>query len=205
MIKRHSVIYTWVITYILLLVLIIFAGFSMEKLASRQLVEEYKEISDTLQEQVGESLQFYVEKMQNQAIDFCSDSLVTSFALSANPYGANYHSVISLQERLNNLMLSTENEIELYLYLNNIDKAISKYTVYEQENFYRHINTILNLDEDTFQNILSQQFHNTILAIETENGTEKTVVMLTSIPITGISGNGMFIQVLDERFWKIFW
>lgn len=199
MIKHHSVIYTWVITYILLLVLIIFAGFSMEKLASRQLVEEYKEISDTLQEQVGESLQFYVEKMQNQAIEFCSDSLVTSFALSANPYGANYHSVISLQERLNNLMLSTENEIELYLYLNNIDKAISKYTVYEQENFYRHINTILNLDEDTFQNILSQQFHNTILAIETENGTEKTVVMLTSIPITGISGNGMFIQILDEK------
>ena len=70
MIKRHSVIYTWVITYILLLVLIIFAGFSMEKLASRQLVEEYKEISDTLQEQVGESLQFYVEKMQNQALEF---------------------------------------------------------------------------------------------------------------------------------------
>ena len=115
MIKRHSVVYTWVITYILLLILIILAGFSMEKLASGQLVEEYKEISDTLQEQAGESLWFYVEKMQNQAIEFCSDSLVNSFALSANPYGANYHSVISLQERLNNLMLSTENEIELYL------------------------------------------------------------------------------------------
>lgn len=56
MIKRHSVVYTWVITYILLLILIILAGFSMEKLASGQLVEEYKEISDTLQEQAGESL-----------------------------------------------------------------------------------------------------------------------------------------------------
>lgn len=199
MIKRHSVVYTWVITYILLLILIILAGFSMEKLASGQLVEEYKEISDTLQEQAGESLWFYVEKMQNQAIEFCSDSLVNSFALSANPYGANYHSVISLQERLNNLMLSTENEIELYLYLNNIDKAISQYTVYERGNFYRDINTILNLNEEDFENMLSQQFHNSILAFGTEGGQGKTVIMLTSIPITGISGYGLFIQILDEK------
>ncbi len=38
--KKHSVIYSWIFSYVLMLVLIIVSGFVMEKLAIRKLIEE---------------------------------------------------------------------------------------------------------------------------------------------------------------------
>ena len=121
--RKHSVIYTWISSYVLILVLFIISGILMERIATNKLIEEYKEITGTLQEQANDSLQTYFQKMKNQATEICSDSIIVSYALSAQPDGANYHNLILMQERLRNQMLTAQDEVMLYLYLDNIKKA----------------------------------------------------------------------------------
>ena len=129
--RKHSVIYTWISSYVLILVLFIISGILMERIATNKLIEEYKEITGTLQEQANDSLQTYFQKMKNQATEICSDSIIVSYALSAQPDGANYHNLILMQERLRNQMLTAQDEVMLYLYLDNIKKAVSSSTVYD--------------------------------------------------------------------------
>ncbi len=202
--KKHSVIYSWIFSYILMLVLIIISGVVMEKLAIRKLIEEYKEITDTLQEQANESLQSYFDKMKSRAIEICSDSGVVSYALSSQPAGANYHNLIMLQERLLNQMLTVQDEIALYLYLRNIDKTLSAYTVYDAAAFERELGSFCKLEQEEYREILNRKYLNSVLALDAGEAKGKTVAMLTSIPMAGAGerAGGMFIQILDNQVLK---
>ena len=202
--KKHSVIYSWIFSYVLMLVLIIVSGFVMEKLAIRKLIEEYKDITDTLQEQANESIQSYFDKMKNRAIEICSDSGVVSYALSSQPDGANYHTLILLQERLLNQMLTVQDEIALYLYLGNIDKAISAYTIYDNAAFERELGNFCELSQDEYRELLNRKYLNSVLALDAGDAGGKTVAMLTGVPMAGAGekAKGMFIQILDNQVLK---
>lgn len=197
--RNHSVIYTWISSYVLILVLFIVSGFVMERLATKKMIEEYKEITGTLQEQANESLQTYFDKMKNQAIEICSDSTIVNYALSAQPEGANYYNLIRIQERLNNQMLTAQDEIMLYLYFENIGKAVTPGTVYDSAAFYRELNRYFELDDAGYEGLLSRKYLFTVLALDAEQGDGKTVAMLTSIPSTGTGVKGVFVQVLDQQ------
>lgn len=199
MVKKHSVIYTWTVSYILILVLIVAQGFLMERLATKKLIKEYKEITRTLQEQANESLQSYFEKMKNQAIEICSDSMTVSYAMSTQPNGANYYNLILLQERLKSQMLTAEDGIALYLYFNNIDKAISFFTIYDNASFRQELNAFFKLETAEFEKMLGQRYLNTVLAFDTRGGEGKAVVMLTSVPMTIAGSKGIFVQILDHQ------
>lgn len=196
--RKHSVIYTWISSYVLILVLFIISGILMERIATNKLIEEYKEITGTLQEQANDSLQTYFQKMKNQATEICSDSIIVSYALSAQPDGANYHNLILMQERLRNQMLTAQDEVMLYLYLDNIKKAVSSTTVYDDVSFQRELNGFFGLDEEEYEQFLNGKYLHTVLAVDAGNGDGMTVAMVTGIPLVGVGQKGMFVQILGQ-------
>lgn len=196
--RKHSVIYTWISSYVLIMVLFIISGILMERIATNKLIEEYKEITGTLQEQANDSLQTYFQKMKNQATEICSDTIIVNYALSAQPGGANYHNLILMQERLRNQMLTAQDEVMLYLYLENIDKAVSSTTVYDNISFWQELNRYFELDSGEYEQLLNGKYLHTVLALDAGDGDGMTVVMLTGIPLVGVGKRGMFVQILDQ-------
>lgn len=196
--RKHSVIYTWISSYVLIMVLFIISGILMERIATNKLIEEYKEITGTLQEQANDSLQTYFQKMKNQATEICSDTIIVNYALSAQPGGANYHNLILMQERLRNQMLTAQDEVMLYLYLENIDKAVSSTTVYDNISFWQELNRFFELDSGEYEQLLNGKYLHTVLALDAGDGDGMTVAMLTGIPLVGVGKRGMFVQILDQ-------
>lgn len=140
--------------------------------------------------------------MKNRAIEICSDSGVVSYALSSQPDGANYHTLILLQERLLNQMLTVQDEIALYLYLGNIDKAISAYTIYDNAAFERELGNFCELSQDEYRELLNRKYLNSVLALDAGDAGGKTVAMLTGVPMAGAGekAKGMFMGV-DKKLW----
>lgn len=197
--KKISVLYWWIASYILMLAMLVFFYLTMEYLSTRQLVEEYKGITATLQEQVSDTLQSYFEEIQKSAVELCNDSMLVSYALSAQPQGANYYNTVLIQQRLCNQMLLSKEEIEVYLYLKNIDKAISSDTIYSRETFMEELGSYFWIEEAEYDTMLSENSVNQIKTLDAKNGEGKAVVILTSIPMTGASVRGMYVQVVDNQ------
>ena len=198
MAKKHSVLYTWGISYLFILILMIILSFFMNHVASRQLVKEYKDITTSLQRQAKESLYSYIQDMQNQANRFCSDTSITNYVSSIAP-GPDYYNLLLIQDRLDNAVLSTQYPSTVYLYMNNVNKVLTPSTVYDSDLIYQQLSSSLTVSEDFFQELLHSRFYNKILTFSSDDNTRKVIAMFTSLPLASPSPKGLLIQVMDQE------
>lgn len=73
MFKRKSVLYTWCLSYGLLLLMMVVMCIMLGRNARNQLISEYKSITQTLQKQSNNAINDYFDELERCAYEISND------------------------------------------------------------------------------------------------------------------------------------
>jgi hypothetical protein len=85
MFKRKSVLYTWCLSYGLLLLMMVVMCIMLGRNARNQLISEYKSITQTLQKQSNNAINDYFDELERCAYEISNDYLVNDFVSTPDP------------------------------------------------------------------------------------------------------------------------
>lgn len=192
MLKKKSVLFTWCLSYGLLLLMMVVMCVMLGGNARQQLILEYKSITQTLQAQTNTAINSYFSELERCAYEIGNDYIVNDFLMAANPNGSKYYVLTPIQQLLSVHALQTGAEVERYLYMNNIDSALSSETIYRKEELYNALGLERALTEAAFEALLTEPHYNELRVLDVGDASE--VLMLTSVPVMGRSPKGLLIQ-----------
>lgn len=195
MFKRKSVLYTWILSYGLLILMMIAMCVMLGRSAQKQLTKEYKGITQTLQQQTNVSLDNYFSEQEGCAYEISNDYLVTDFVSTADPTGSKYYNLSPIQKSLSVYGLQSGEDVNRYLYMDNIGRALSGDAIYRTQELY----TLLGLEgamaEEDFESLLTSYHYNELVVFDAQQG--PVAMMLTSVPLVGGTPKGTLVQVLN--------
>lgn len=198
MFRRKSVLYTWCLSYGAILIVMVVMGIMLEVSMRHQLISAYKDISESLQQQTNTAVNSYFDDMEQCAYEIGNDYLTNSFLGFTAPEGSDYYSLSPIQQSLMVYALQSNGNVSRYLYMNNIDRALSNSAIYPRSDFYSLLNLSGFMEEQEFSDLLSQHHYNQLWVYSTPEGRSQ-MLMLTSIPLVGRRPKGTFIQVVDPE------
>lgn len=120
MFKRKSVLYTWCLSYGLLLLMMVVMCIMLGRNARNQLISEYKSITQTLQKQSNNAINDYFDELERCAYEISNDYLVNDFVSTPDPSGSKYYNLQPIQQSLSVYALQSGGEVSRYLYMDNI-------------------------------------------------------------------------------------
>lgn len=195
MIRKRSVLFAWCFSYCALLLVMILMCVALGRSVQKQLVGEYKVITQTLQQQTSTAISEYYGSMTRSAYELCGNYLITNFAASSNPMGSNYHTLKPIQETLVTYGMQS-GAITRYLYFDNIERALTADTIHTKDVLYEILCGGTDIDDAAFEEILRSYHFNDIRILN--HADRRQVAMMTSIPLIGNRAHkGVLIQVLD--------
>ncbi|MEG1753817.1 MAG: hypothetical protein RR234_07875, partial [Christensenella sp.] len=198
MFKRTSVLFAWSISYAALLLLLVLFGITLKVNTQFKFQEEYKNITQSLQHQANQSINEYFTAMQKRAYNLANDYVINSFSGLSNPYGAPYYNLLPIQRTLKYECLSAQENIEIYLYCKNIDRALSSKTILNVNDFYTALYGNKEYDEQYFASLFKSFHYNEVFVVEHENSRANNVLMLTSFPLPHGTPNATIVQALSN-------
>ena len=98
MFKRKSVLYTWCLSYGLLLLMMVVMCIMLGRNARNQLISEYKSITQTLQKQSNNAINDYFDELERCAYEISNDYLVNDFVSTPDPSGSKYYNLQPIQQ-----------------------------------------------------------------------------------------------------------
>ncbi len=195
LLKKKSVLYSWAFFYGLILILMVVTCAFLGRHAQKQLVHEYKMITQSLQARTNEEISDYFADLEQTAYEICNDYLINDFVFSATPYGSKYYSLSPIQKRLAIHALQANDTVYRYLYMDNIDRTLSDCAIYQTKEFYRQLDLASFITEPEFEELLSRHRYNELCVFD-ENGS-RAAMMISSIPQIASQPKGALIQVLN--------
>lgn len=136
MFKRKSVLYTWCLSYGLLLLMMVVMCIMLGRNARNQLISEYKSITQTLQKQSNNAINDYFDELERCAYEISNDYLVNDFVSTPDPSGSKYYNLQPIQQSLSVYALQSGGEVSRYLYMDNIGRALSSDAIFRLHEFY---------------------------------------------------------------------
>lgn len=194
--RRRSVLFTWALSYGILLALMAVLCMALSHNVRQQLVDEYKVITQTLQQQTNDSMANYFDELESCAYEVGNDYLVNDFvATTTFAGGAKYYNLIPIQQSLSVYALQANGSVTRYLYMSNIQRALTANTIYQQDDFFEALNLSDAMSEEEFYRLLSEYHYNEFFVFD--SGGQARVLLLTSIPMVGSQPKGTLVSVLD--------
>ena len=198
MFKRRSVLLTWCLSYGILLALMAAMGMVLHRDVRQQLVDEYKSITQTLQQQTTDAMADYFDTLEACSYEVNNDYLVNDFLSTTTFSGSGdskYYNLIPIQESLSVYDLQANGTVARYIYMENIQQALSAFTIYRQHDFFQTLKLSSAMSEEDFYALLRRSHYNELFVFDSEDTVQ--VLMLTSIPSVGDRPKGTLVQVLD--------
>lgn len=198
MFKRRSVLLTWCLSYGILLALMAAMGMVLHRDVRQQLVDEYKSITQTLQQQTTDAMADYFDTLEACSYEVNNDYLVNDFLSTTTFSGSGdskYYNLIPIQESLSVYDLQANGTVARYIYMENIQRALSAFTIYRQHDFFQTLKLSSAMSEEDFYALLRRSHYNELFVFDSEDTVQ--VLMLTSIPSVGDRPKGTLVQVLD--------
>lgn len=197
MLKKRSVLYTWGLSYILLLLVMVVMCFVVGQNAQSVLIDEYKSITQTLQQRASAELSSYFTGLESSAYEISNDYVINDFLYSGDPYGPEYYNLLPIQKKLDVYVVQTGNIMGRYLYMDNIKRTLSRGTIFKFDELYLRLGLSGAITPEEFQSLLTDYHYNDLLLLDTER--EPLVFMLTSVPLVGRTPKGTLIQQIDPH------
>ena len=196
MFKRKSVLYTWCISYGLLLLMMALMGIILGHQVRTQLTGEYKSITQTLQRQTNTSIESYFHRLERTAYEIGNDYLVMDFVATPDPSGSKYYNLNPIQQSLSVHDLQYSGTVRQYLYMNNIGRALSSGAIYRTQEFYRELALSETMTAEEFTTLLKAHHYNQLFVFEVDG--QAQAMMLTSVPLVG-TPRGTLVQVIPPE------
>ena len=197
MFKRKSVLYTWCLSYGLLLLMMVVMCIMLGRNARNQLISEYKSITQTLQKQSNNAINDYFDELERCAYEISNDYLVNDFVSTPDPSGSKYYNLQPIQQSLSVYALQSGGEVSRYLYMDNIGRTLSKDTIYGLYEFYTSLRLEAAMSAGDFTTLLQDYHYNELYVFET--GGKSEALMLTSVPLVGGTPKGTLVQVMNPE------
>lgn len=197
MFKRKSVLYTWCLSYGLLLLMMVVMCVMLGRNARNQLIGEYKSITQTLQRQSNAAINDYFDELERCAYEISNDYLVNDFVSTPDPSGAKYYNLSPIQQSLSVYALQSGGEVSRYLYMDNIGRALSSDAIYRLHEFYDSLGLDASMTEEDFAALLKEYHYNELYVFETDGKSE--ALMLTSVPLVSGTPKGALVQVMNPE------
>lgn len=194
--RRKSVLYAWGLSYLTLLALMLALCGMLGYRARAQLIQEYKSITQTLQERTSGELQAYFDDMAACAYEIANNYTIYNFVADPAPEKASYYNLNHIQETLGVYEIHNENGIQRYLYMNNIQRALSSETIYQKADLYETLFGGSELTEEELLRLLAGYHFNEIKVLQRPQGSP-SVLMLSSVPLVRRETRATLFQVLD--------
>lgn len=113
MLKQKSVLFTWGLSYCVLLLLLVMFCTVLNVSAQAQLLVEYKQITRSLQQQANQAINEYFNSMEARAYNLANDYLINTFSSLTDPYGASYYHLLPIQQKLRYELLAAQEDVEI--------------------------------------------------------------------------------------------
>ncbi len=197
MFKRKSVLYTWCLSYGLLLLMMVVMCVMLGRNARNQLIGEYKSITQTLQEQSNSAINDYFDELERCAYEISNDYLVNDFVSTPDPSGSKYYNLQPIQQSLAVYALQSGEDVSRYLYMDNIGRALSKDTIYRLYEFHTALGLEAAISPEDFAALLQGYHYNELFVFEADGKSE--ALMLTSVPLLGKTPKGTLVQVMNPE------
>lgn len=196
MFKKKSVLFSWTLSYLLMILVLLGTVLVLERQARTKLLEEYKSVIQIMHNRTTLELSNYFSGMERSAYAISHDYTVGSFIYEKKPTGAKYYDLTPIQELLSVQEAQNSGDTRQYLYMRNISKALSSETIFNDEELCAQLR-YSETEYDDFLDLLSRQRYHEVILHGTEAGGYDAMV-LTSIPLLQKVPKGMIIQVMNN-------
>lgn len=195
--KKRSVLYTWVIEFSILLILMAAMCVTLTLSARRKLLDEYTEITIQQQEKIETALNNSMSQIKTDAINLACNNVIRSFSLLSTPMPSDNYTFYTIQSLLAAPGSSRSAVSETYIYFRNLKKALTSETVYEKETLAA---VLFGSGSEAGKRFDSLRTTSSLFRVVSDSSNGVTQVMaVTSIPTQGRSPTALIIQVLDMQ------
>lgn len=195
--KKRSVLYTWVIEFSILLILMAAMCVTLTLSARRKLLDEYTEITIQQQEEIETALNNSMSQIKTDAINLACNNVIRSFSLLSTPMPSDNYTFYTIQSLLAAPGSSRSAVSETYIYFRNLKKALTSETVYEKETLAA---VLFGSGSEAGKRFDSLRTTSSLFRVVSDSSNGVTQVMaVTSIPTQGRSPTALIIQVLDMQ------
>lgn len=195
--KKRSVLYTWVIEFSILLILMATMCVTLTLSARRKLLDEYTEITIQQQEKIETALNNSMSQIKTDAINLACNNVIRSFSLLSTPMPSDNYTFCTIQSLLAAPGSTHSAVSETYIYFRNLKKALTSKTVYEKETLAAILFGPGGEVEKRFDSLRTTSSLFRVISDSTNGRTQ--VMAVTSIPTQGRSPTALIIQVLDPQ------
>ena len=195
--KKRSVLYTWVIEFSILLILMATMCVTLTLSARRKLLDEYTEITIQQQEKIETALNNSMSQIKTDAINLACNNVIRSFSLLSTPMPSDNYTFYTIQSLLAAPGSTHSAVSETYIYFRNLKKALTSKTVYEKETLAAILFGPGGEVEKRFDSLRTTSSLFRVISDSTNGRTQ--VMAVTSIPTQGRSPTVLIIQVLDPQ------
>ena len=195
--KKRSVLYTWVIEFSILLILIATMCVTLTLSARKKLLDEYTEITIQQQEKIETALNNSMSQIKTDAINLACNNVIRSFSLLSTPMPSDNYTFYTIQSLLAAPGSTHSAVSETYIYFRNLKKALTSKTVYEKETLAAILFGPGGEVEKRFDSLRTTSSLFRVISDSTNGRTQ--VMAVTSIPTQGRSPTALIIQVLDPQ------
>lgn len=193
--KKQRVLYTWILEFAVLLMLMVFMCVTLTVSARQTLLEEYSSMTSQQQEKIESALNSKLDQIKSDAIDLAFSTTVRSFALLSNPAQADNYTLYTIRSLLAEPNSESEVVSETWLYFCNIEKAMTSQTIYERRDLVEALFGSENGAQQRLDELLqtSSLFRLVIYVVDGET----RVLAVTGIPTQNRAPKALIIQQLD--------
>ncbi len=196
---KRRVLYRWIISYIIILIIPITLGFAMLFNTQRIVVEVYNVMNQALYKQIGKVIDNHINKMDIVRQLLLSNTELHYFAnLNLETAEENWYNLVIIQNQFVSYAAS-HNFNKFYVYLDNIDAVLTSESLYTRELTFRTFLAKL-IDMNVWFEYIKQYHARTIRVIKSKDSESFTAVMIQSIPNLSIyRPRAAIVQILDHK------
>ncbi len=144
MFKRKSVLFTWIFSYLIMIALLSTTVFLLKHTAQTRLLDEYKAVIESSHSRTSADIVSYFQELERSAYEISQNAVVEGFVGIHQPDGTKYYDLTLIQRLLSTYKFHVMENTSQYLYMNNIQKALSDESIYRLEDMQSQLNCEAN-------------------------------------------------------------
>lgn len=195
---KGKVIYRWVISYVLILIIPTSLGVALLANTQKIVIAEYKSMSQVLYQQIGKVIDIDISRLDTIRNLLISNAELNYFStLMPEVTAENWYSLIKIQKQLSSYATSYNTD-KFYIYIDNIDKVLTPYSLYSKELTFSKYHSKSSIDIKEWFEYINQYHSRTIRVIKDKDSSNCTAIMITSIPNMSIyKPRAVIVQILE--------
>jgi two-component system response regulator YesN len=197
---KSSILYKWVVSYFLILVIPICFGMTLLISAQKMITSMYMDTTQILYQQIGNVIEEHISKMNTIKNQLSSNTELNFFiGLKPESIDKNRYSLVKIKNQLYSYSVANNNS-DFYVYIKNIDSALAPDSLYSKETaFAKFHGGNLSINKDTWFDYLNEFHSQTINILKDNNSGKCSVVIISSIPNLKIyTPRATMVQVLES-------